>query len=303
MQKIFRILLYLSILFFIWYLYRTDYLVFEDISFDPGLLAASIFFLFAGFLGICVSWGLALRASGNQAQYTDAIISQGIYVFAKYIPGKLWVVMGRASWFSPDRARLKTLSLVSLQEQLVFLWWGLALSLPPTFMILQKPWLGLIIAAGIAMLTLLLFSGWLYRYFSVILNRLLKKDWEFKPMKRSFFLKVSVPVLLFWLLWSAGFWFLMISMFDNVPPLLAFVFPAGMTYGFLVIFMPAGIGVREGVLAAFLIAGGFAPANAVTISIVSRLWFVAGEILLFLLAWALKLAGNGRPAAIARAGE
>ncbi len=301
MQKIFRLLLYLSLVFFLWYLYRTDYLVFRDIRFDPWLLAASILLLIAGFLVVCLSWGTALNISGKPVGFTDAVISQGTYVFAKYIPGKLWVILGRASWFSPDRSGLKFLSLVSLQEQLVFLWWGLALSLPPTFFILQKQWLGLIIAAGTALLTVLLFSSRLYRYFSRIISRIFKRNWEFRPMKWSFFFKVSLPVLLFWLLWSAGFWFLMISVFDDIPALHAFIFPAGMTYGFMVIFLPAGIGVREGILAAFLMAGGLTAENAITVSVISRFWFIAGEIFLFLLAWTLKLTGVGQPASVAEA--
>jgi glycosyltransferase 2 family protein len=244
--------------------------------------------LFTGFLLVCVSWGVALRLSGNRVRWTDAVKSQGVYVFAKYIPGKLWAVMGRASWFSPGGSGLKTLSLVSLQEQLVFLWWGLFLSIPATFLVLQQAWSALVIAAATLVFTILLFSGHLYRNFSGIINRLFKKEWEFKPMKWSFFLRVSLPVLLFWALWSAGFWLLMVSMFNDIHIILALVFPAGITFGFLMIFLPAGLGVREGALAAFLIAGGLTPANAATISVVSRFWFVSGEIFLFVLALTLK---------------
>jgi glycosyltransferase 2 family protein len=296
MQKIFRILLYLSLAFFVWYLYRADYLVFENIAFDPAFLVVSFLLLFTGFLLICISWGLALRLRGHRVGWTDAIKSQGIYVFAKYIPGKFWAVMGRASWFTADGSGLKALSLVSLQEQMVFLWWGLVLSMPATFLVLQRALPTLVIAAATAIFTILLFSGRVYRNFSGIINRLFKKEWEFKPMRWSFFLRVSLPVLLFWALWSAGFWLLMASMFEDIPIRLALVFPAGMTFGFLVIFLPAGLGVREGILAAFLIAGGLSPANAATVSVVSRFWFISGEIFLFLLAWALRLTGTGQPA-------
>ncbi|MFO7923334.1 MAG: lysylphosphatidylglycerol synthase domain-containing protein [Bacteroidales bacterium] len=292
MQKIFRILLYLSMVFFIWYLYRADYLVFDDIGFDAVKLSASLILLFAGFLAVSGSWGFALRIKGVPVRYKDALISQGIYIFSKYIPGKLWVILGRASWFSPDKTRLKTLSLISLQEQMVFLWWGLALSLPPTLFITGRPWIGLIIFTAIVLLTLILFSGWFHRNSSGLLGKLLKRDFDFNPMKWNFFLRISFPVLLFWLLWSAGFYFLMLSLHDNIPLLLSLSFPASMTYGFVVVFLPAGVGVREAILVSFLVAGGLTPGNAVTLSLISRFWFVAGEVFLFLVALLLKFSGN-----------
>ena len=292
MQKIFRILLYLSLIFFIWYLYRADYLVFRDISFDAVKLSASMLILFAGFLVTCISWNQALRVSGKRVKFSDAVISHGKFIFSKYIPGKFWVILGRASHFSPHKKSLRLLSLVSLQEQLLFVWWGLVLSLPPTFFVSRKPWVALIILAAIVLLAFTFFNGWFHSRFSGLLSRLFKRDFDFRPMKISFFLRVSAPVFLFWLLWSAGFWFLMLSMYDNIPPLLALAFPAGITYGFVVIFMPAGIGVREGIVASFLIAGGISSANAVTISVISRFWFVAGEVFLFMLSRVLQLTGK-----------
>ncbi len=292
MQKIFRILLYLSLIFFIWYLYRADYLVFHDISFNLPKLGLSLFFLFSGFLIASLSWGIALRIRDVKVKFSSAVISHGVYIFSKYIPGKLWVILGRASYLSSDRTRLKFISLVSLQEQLIFLWWGLVLSLPPTLYISQRPWIALIITGGIVLLTFLLFSGWFHRHSSGLLNRILKRNFDFRPMEKSFFIKVSIPVLLFWLLWSAGFWFLMFSMYDGIPLPLSLAFPASMTYGFIVVFLPAGVGVREGILVSFLIAGGLTPEKGVTISVISRFWFVAGEVFLFLLAWTLKFSGD-----------
>ena len=293
MQKIFRILLYLSLVFFIWHLYRADYLIFRDISFDAAKLSASMLILFAGFLVTCLSWYRALRLSGKRVNFSDAVISHGRFIFSKYIPGKFWVILGRASHLSSQKKSLRFLSLVSLQEQLLFVWWGLVLSLPPTFFVTEKPWIALIILTAIVLLAFLILSGWFHRNSSGLLNRIFKKDFDFRPMKISFFLRVSAPVILFWLLWSAGFWFLMISMYDDIPPLLALAFPAGITYGFVVIFLPAGIGVREGIVASFLIAGGISSANAVTISVISRFWFVAGEIFIFMLSWVMQLTGKG----------
>ncbi len=87
---------------------------------------------------------------------------------------------------------------------------------------------------------------------------------------------------------------MMLSMYNGISPLMALAFPASMTYGFIVVFLPAGIGIREGILASFLVAGGLTPENALTISVISRFWFVAGELFLFLLARVMKLSITGK---------
>ena len=62
--------------------------------------------------------------------------------------------------------------------------------------------------------------------------------------------------------------------------------------GYLAIFLPGGIGVREGALAAALTALGMAtPPQALLVSVTSRLWLTVLE----LLPGALFLAGSARP--------
>jgi glycosyltransferase 2 family protein len=292
MKILFRILLYLSLIFFVWHLYRTDLLVPDNITFDAAKLLLSLLLLFAGFIVVCLSWGMALRLSGIRVRFSAAVASQGIYIFSKYIPGKLWLIMGRASYFSRDGKSLRLLSMISLREQLVFLWWGLALSLPATHFILQNAAASFAVTAGVIILSFSLFSGWFHKRSSGLLKIIFKRDFGFRPMELGFFLRISVPVLLFWLLWTAGFHLFMLSVYDGVQPLLALAFPAGMTYGFMVVFMPAGIGVREGIMATFLTIGGLQAETAVTISTMSRLWFVTGELFLFTLAWIIRLSGD-----------
>jgi glycosyltransferase 2 family protein len=292
MQRVFRILLFVSLLFFVWYLYQADYLVFKGISFDLPLLLVSLLLLFAGFFLTSISWGLALRLRGYEVEFPGALVSHGKYIFSKYIPGKFWMILGRASYLAGDKSRLRSLSLVSLQEQLLFVFWGLVLSIIPTFLISKNNITGIILLAVLILFIFFLFSPGFHSLSSLLFKKIFGKVFNFKPMKALFFLKVSIPVLSYWLLWSAGFWFLMLSVFENVPLLMAFAYPAGMTYGFIVVFIPAGVGVREGIIASFLLAGGLSTGDAVTISVISRLWFAAGEVFLFILAWTIKLAGK-----------
>jgi uncharacterized membrane protein YbhN (UPF0104 family) len=48
--------------------------------------------------------------------------------------------------------------------------------------------------------------------------------------------------------------------------------------------MPGGLGVREGIIVLVLTATGLDVKVATTISVISRIWFISGEIFIFLMA-------------------
>ena len=85
-----------------------------------------------------------------------------------------------------------------------------------------------------------------------------------------------------WLLWCAGFYFLILSLTDTpVSPDAGLSFALATNIGILAIVSPGGLGVREAVLIAYLNFIGLSMAEATTISVASRLWFLIGEGALF----------------------
>lgn len=64
----------------------------------------------------------------------------------------------------------------------------------------------------------------------------------------------------------------------------AFAFSLSVSYGLLAVFMPGGLGVREGIIVLVLTATGLDVKVATTISVISRIWFISGEIFIFLMA-------------------
>lgn len=288
-----RILLYLSLLFFAWYLYKTDYLVFKDVSIDPLFMGLSIFFLLSGFIVSALSWGNALSVHQIRVTQKTAIISHGLPVFAKYIPGKIWVILGRASYVSRKGFQLKLTSLISLKEQLIYLLLGLLISCLPVFVFTGNHWFGVAILLSAIVLALMIFSPFLHRMALKTAEKLLKKQIDLPLLKLTDAVKISYCVIIYWTLWMIAFTLLLYSVFpDHTQWSMAFAFPAGVTYGVLVIFLPGGIGVREGIFTAYLTASGMPVETAATVSVISRLWFVAGEIGIFLIAITLKITGK-----------
>ena len=95
MKNWFRYIFYASLIFLAIALVRADYLVIPTI-YDPPKLISSFLLLFAGFLLNALSWSRTLRHTPFQVSDRKGLASHGLAIFGKYIPGKFWVIMGRA---------------------------------------------------------------------------------------------------------------------------------------------------------------------------------------------------------------
>ncbi len=119
MKRIFNIVLLASFIFLIIFLVKQEYII-PRIE-HPWYMVISFLLLFAGFYVSTNSWKTALASHGIKCSGQEALISHGQSVFAKYIPGKIWVILGRAGYISNDRKELKERAFVSLKEQLIYL--------------------------------------------------------------------------------------------------------------------------------------------------------------------------------------
>ncbi len=61
-------------------------------------------------------------------------------------------------------------------------------------------------------------------------------------------------------------------------------FSAATTLGIVTVITPGGVGVREGALSALLVTQEFTWATATAAALAARLWFIAGETCVFLIA-------------------
>ena len=61
-------------------------------------------------------------------------------------------------------------------------------------------------------------------------------------------------------------------------PMLASAFAGSFVVGYVVLVAPAGVGIREGVLATWL-SGQWPAGMALAVSLISRVWMVLGELI------------------------
>lgn len=94
----------------------------------------------------------------------------------------------------------------------------------------------------------------------------------------GFGLRWTVLYTLNWALYAVAFWLLFLGVVGWQPFLyVGPAFAAAYVGGYLALFAPAGVGVREGLLAAFL-APVLEPEGALALALVARLWTTAVEV-------------------------
>ncbi|MGW8266469.1 MAG: lysylphosphatidylglycerol synthase domain-containing protein [Longimicrobiales bacterium] len=271
-----------------WFIVRAVGLTLADLkAFDlstlrprMGLLLLSATVLLLGYLYAASLWGLLVKELGGP----DVGTRVALRVFftanlGRYLPGKVWQLAGLAYLARREGVPAGTATAAALLGQ------GFALAgatLVGLGVLLRGEWGWDVGGKWVAAVLLALL---LVMTFPALLRPLLRT-----VIRRS---KGSMPGALWpdqafgvrwlglyavsWILQGGAFWILAGSFGMTLDPLLGLsVFPASYLLGYLALFAPAGIGVREGFLIVFLtpILG---PGGAF-LAVAARLWTTLVEL-------------------------
>ena len=100
-------------------------------------------------------------------------------------------------------------------------------------------------------------------------------------------LRWQLQVLVAWVAMGASFWLFAVSLGVELAPAFAgSAFAAAYVAGYLMLFAPAGVGVREGFLIVFL-APSLGVGPATVLAIAARLWMTAAEVIPAAILWVL----------------
>lgn len=261
---------------------RADYLRIPEIV-SPAGMAASFVFLFGSLLGTTACWKGMLDTSNAHVPSRVSLASMGLSVFAKYIPGKIWTVAGRAAYVAQKTGRSSTeLGVLSLKTQFVDLASSMAFGI-----------IGLCAVGGLrvwgwsAVLLFLVMSALgLGRTVDTILGTasrlLLGRRLPVADVNRGAVVAVLPRFAITWSFLVIGFYFLANSLtLTEVPWSVGFGLPLAVALGMTALVVPGGLGIREGVLAGYLVLAGLAVPEATTVAVAARLWFLLGEMFLF----------------------
>jgi len=284
-----NIFVYISIIFLVIALYRADYLFIPEI-YSVWFLGLAFLTLFAGLLINAYVWKKMLAYTGAAVDFPTCVISVGSSIFGKYIPGKIWIVVGKAAYVAnKSNYSLGTLSAYVVNLSLLnFLLSSCAGMVGIYFLEGPSEWMVALLLFSLA-LSSVLFTQALPTAINWFSQKVLKKNRGYSSMPISANIRIVPWVSLNILIWSCGFYFLAESFSASaISTLAGFGYPLAMTLGTISFISPGGLGIREGALVIYLLAAGVTHTEAVTIAAASRLWFLIGEFFIFFIAMYLK---------------
>ena len=285
MKKYYKYFIYISLIFLLIALYQADYLIMPKI-YSFSFVIISIFLLFAGFIFDAITWMKTLQSMSYKLSFKNALISYGLSIFGKYIPGKIWLIAGRSAYISKkyDYSE-KDLLVVSVITQLISLWVGLIFGITGLFFLEKFLLIGSIAILFWIILTIVIFFKFPHRFFLSVINRIFKKKLDIPYISFKQLIKVIHWYILRWFILSLSFYLLVNGLTENSAELyIGLAYPLAGTLALAVIFVPGGLGIREGLLVTFFKGSNFSLYVSTSISITSRLWFLIGEIFIFITA-------------------
>jgi uncharacterized membrane protein YbhN (UPF0104 family) len=251
------------------------------LHFDWALLAASAACVLASYAILIWTWQRTVRAWGERLNFGEGARIWFISNLGRYIPGKVWQigamgVMAQRAGVSPTAAVGSSL-VVSIVNVLV----GIAVAFASGAGNLGAPAWAMPLTVVAALLTIA--TPWLLPMATRLASSLLRREIKTPQLPHSAIWIAAIGCTAAWILYGVAFRFLHISVLGaatgNAMHSTA-AFTASYIAGFLFLFAPGGIGIRELVLQQLLVRFGIAAgAEAWLVVFASRIWLTIIEVL------------------------
>jgi uncharacterized membrane protein YbhN (UPF0104 family) len=216
----------------------------------PGWVIIAIGLNFLGHGLLALNWHQMLKRCGYSLPVYRLFRIYFLSGVARYLPGGFWHFGGRIVWLNQLSVPLKASTQTVFAEQASVLWVALVSSM---FFVFVQSLQGLLRQALLGLMCFLLLIA-----ASVILTWTLKAaDNEGRNYKVQSFKQIAL-YFVFWLCYGISIYILIIALEYPVRQIEPFriIGYASLSWaiGYLVIFVPGGVGVREGVLTVLLSA-------------------------------------------------
>lgn len=257
----------------------------ERVQLSPLPLILSLVLLVVGYLILAFNWREVLLSLGQNIRLSDGVFAWTASQFGKYVPGTIWFAVGRSYLAKQKGVSNFHSGLSTVIESILMSVAALALGLLATTS-LATDVTGIVLYIGLAILGVALLYPPVLRF---IVTRAAKRFKITAPVKlrfRELYLLFSNYALA-WLLIGLGFFFLLKSLGLEAPILSGGSFVLAWAIGFLAVFVPGGLGVREAALVVLLTPALGQPL-AVLAAILSRFWWITGELLAALVSLGLR---------------
>jgi uncharacterized membrane protein YbhN (UPF0104 family) len=216
----------------------------------PGWVMIAIGLNFLGQGLLAINWHQMLKRCGYPLPMHQLFRIYFLTGVTRYLPGGIWHFGGRIVWLNQLSVPLKVSTQTVVAEQASVLWVALVSSM---FFVFSESLPGLLLQALVGLMCFVLLIA-----ASVILTWTLKAaGHENRNHKVQSFKQIAL-YFVFWLCYGISIYILIIALeypLQHIEPFRVIGYAAlSWAVGYLVIFVPGGVGVREGVLTVLLSA-------------------------------------------------
>ncbi len=241
-------------------------------GFDFRWVLLSFVFISFCFVTLATSWHQILQGYGvNCARYRIMRI-YFLTGIGRYLPGGVWHFGGRVVWLEQLTVPLKISTEALLTEQISVLWVGLVLGA------------GFALAKFASTVLLFLAGGILLSLWIAVMRARFQACNARLPARRLVYL--AGLYIVFWLAYGSSIYWLVLAsgQLFNPANLIQTIGYACLSWvvGYVIIFVPGGVGIREGMLAG-LLSGMMPLPVAGTIALLARGVSMSAEALLALI--------------------
>ncbi|MBI5868955.1 MAG: flippase-like domain-containing protein [candidate division Zixibacteria bacterium] len=250
-----------------------------SLRWDWLLLSAALVWI--DFVVLILLWRFILKRIGQHTMpFWTAYRVWFLSNFGKYLPGKVWTVMGMVVLLKAEGYSAAPVLVSAILNQALSILSGLALSVivlgAGTFGNIPVP-----VLAGIAVLLLAILYPPLLQWGINLGLRIVRRDPITISLPFATIAGLFVVYLATWIAYGGAFWLLLLGI--GIHPSGSFlqivaIFAASYLIGFLALFVPGGLAVREGALS-FLITNWIPAGLAAPVALLSRIWLTVTELL------------------------
>jgi uncharacterized membrane protein YbhN (UPF0104 family) len=258
----------------------------KDASFNfevIPLLLSTLIFAFSYFIQIWAWYFITIKLKIALSP-SDTLRSWFYSQLGKYLPGKVWLLLGRFYFYESKGKSKKNIS-VALYFEMVTIIAAAGLIFLAALILyreigLFKSWNP---SGWLVLLSLLGFVSLHPRVLQKILNWILaqfKRETISLTISYSNILWILFICIVSWVVGGIGFYLFVNALYPVAPQYILFLTGAlaiSSTLGLVALFAPSGLGVREGILV-YLLSLMMAAPIAVIISILTRIWMTLIEI-------------------------
>ena len=270
---------------------------FDDLHFNIPMIMLSFCALAIYFIIYSRSWQSIMRALNAPISFAQSTWMIATTQVGKYLPGKVWYMIGRVYVGKKANIDAKKLALsMVLETCLVYITGGIVFSLT-TLIAGNYNTIWLIISIILTILAIIVIHPRFLGPISNFFLRILKKPEIQLTLGYRKTSMISVYFFGIWITQIIGFYFLIKAIYP-IPFLsifnLASAYSLAWISGSLALFAPGGLGVREGVMA-LLLSSVLPTPLAIAVSFVARVWITIFEVVVFFVGLAIQRKTNARP--------